>query len=195
MRTRLLATLIGAIATDTLLLYQIPVMVRAGLSLGTAAAVAGFRGLAQLAGRLPLGRLISRLGARTTIVVAYILGAVAALLLWVSGTLVLALVFSLMAGASIGALSSLQGIYTHELVDARHLGALLGTQQAVFGVGAALGPLLAGSLLEITRSYTPTILIVIIAFAAAAGVLVYGAMRERSPAARMTSSTRDEGLA
>ena len=188
MRTWLLATLIGGAAVDVLLVYQVPVMARAGLPLATAATVAGARGLAQLAGRLPLGRLIKQIGARNTLVVAYAIGAVGAPLLFASGTLALALVFSLFAGVSVGALSSLQGIYTHELVDPRQLGTLLGTQQAVFGVGGAIGPAVAGALLGATGSYSPTILIATAGFATGACLLLVGTTRTTRHAARATQT-------
>jgi len=164
------------------------VMARAGLPLATAATVAGARGLAQLAGRLPLGRLIKQIGARNTLVVAYAIGAVGAPLLFASGTLALALVFSLFAGVSVGALSSLQGIYTHELVDPRQLGTLLGTQQAVFGVGGAIGPAVAGALLGATGSYSPTILIATAGFATGACLLLVGTTRTTRHAARATQT-------
>jgi MFS family permease len=82
-RAWLLSALIGGTAVDTLILYQVPATARAGLPLGIAAAVAGFRGLAQLAGRLPLTALTSRFGARDTLVLAYAVSAAATLLLFV----------------------------------------------------------------------------------------------------------------
>ena len=187
MRAWLLATLISGAAVDALLVYQIPVMVRIGMPLGIAATVAGFRGLAQLAGRLPLGPLVGRLGARRTIVLAYVVGAIATPLLFASGTLALALAFALFVGASPGALSALQGIYTHELVDPRHLGALLGTQQALFEVGGAAGPAMAGVLLGATGSFTPMILLTTTGFVAAGCVLLIGAAPPRSPRAAQTT--------
>jgi predicted MFS family arabinose efflux permease len=180
MRTWLLATLISAAGVDALLVYEVPAMVRAGLTLTTAASVAGFLGLAQLAGRLPLRWVLGQLGACNTLVLAYFVSGTAALLMLVSGKLVLAILFSLLVGTSIGALSSLQGIYTHELVDPRHLGALLGTQQAFFGVGGAIGPALGGVLLEASRSYVPTILMITVVFAVAASVLFVAAGHERN---------------
>ena len=174
MRAWLLATLISGAAVDALLVYQIPAMVKLGLPLGVAATVAGFRGLSQLAGRLPLGPLIARLGTRRTIVLAYAVGAAAMPLLFASGTLALALAFALLAGAATGALSALQGIYTHELADPQHLGALLGTQQALFEVGGAAGPAVAGLLLGATGSSAPIVVTIVIGFVLAAGVLVGG---------------------
>ncbi len=173
-RAWLLATLIGGAAVDALIVYQVSVTARAGLALGVAAAVAGFRGLAQLAGRLPLTGLVNRLGARNTLVLAYTVGAIATLLLFVSGALAPALLMSLFVGASVGAVYTLQGVYAYELIDPRHLGMVLGIQQAVFEIGGAIGPVAAGALLGATGSYTPAITIITAGFAAAAGVLLLG---------------------
>jgi predicted MFS family arabinose efflux permease len=179
-RAWLAATLLGGAAVNALIVYQVPVTTRAGLPLGIAAAVAGFRGLAQLAGRLPLTALTGKLGARTTLVLAYTLAAAVTLLLFAGGTLAPVLVLSLLAGAAIGAVYALQGVYAYELIDPRHLGTLLGIQQAVFAAGGALGPLAAGALLGATGSYTPAVTIISAGFAAAA-VLLLG--RAPGPAA------------
>jgi MFS family permease len=180
-RAWLAATLVGGAGVNALIVYQVPVTTRAGLSLGIAAAVAGFRGLAQLAGRLPLTALTSRLGARITLVLAYALAAAVTLLLFAGGALAPVLVLSLLAGAAIGAVYTLQGVYAHELIDPRHLGTLLGIAQAVFAAGGALGSLTVGALLGATGSGTPAITIISAGFAAAAGVLLLG--RAPGPAA------------
>jgi MFS family permease len=180
-RAWLAATLTGGAAVNALIIYQVPVTTRAGLPLGIAAAVAGFRGLAQLAGRLPLTALTSKLGTRTTLVLAYTLAAAATLLLLAGGALAPVLVLSLLAGAAIGAIYTLQGVYAHELIDPRQLGTLLGLAQAVFTAGGALGPLTAGALLGATGSGIPAITIISAGFAVAAGLLLLG--RTSDPAA------------
>jgi MFS family permease len=182
MRAWLLSALIGGTAVDTLILYQVPATARAGLPLGIAAAVAGFRGLAQLAGRLPLTALTSKFGARDTLVLAYAVSAIATLLLFAGGTLLPALLLSLFAGASIGAIYTLQGIYAYELINPRHLGMLLGIQQAVFAIGGAAGPAAAAALLGATGSYTPAITIITAGFAAAAGILLLARTRNQTAA-------------
>ena len=188
-RAWLAATLIGGAAVNALIVYQVPVTTRAGLPLGIAAAVAGFRGLAQLAGRLPLTALTGKVGARTTLVLAYTLAAPVTLLLFAGGGLAPVLVLSLFAGAAIGAVYSLQGVYAYELIDSRHLGTLLGIQQAVFAAGGALGPAAAGALLGATGSYTPAVTIISAGFAAAAGVLLLG--RAPGPVEASDSSGQD----
>jgi MFS family permease len=185
-RVWVLATVVGAAAIDVLLVYQVSVMVSEGLALTTAATIAGLRGLGQLIGRIPLGFVIRRLGVRQTVVAAYCAAALAALLLYGSGNLATAALYALFAGASIGALSALQGIYTHELVDERHLGMLLGTQQAFFGAGGAVGPAVAGAVLASTGSYTPTIAITAAGLAFSACALTFGGVALRSDKAIVT---------
>ncbi len=184
-RAWLAATLIGGAAVNALIVYQVPVTTRAGLPLGIAAAVAGFRGLAQLAGRLPLTVLTSKLGARITLVLAYAIAAAVTLLLFAGGALAAVLVLSLLAGAATGAVYTLQGVYAYELADPRHLGTLLGIQQAVFAAGGALGPLTAGALLSTAGSVAPAVTVISAGFAAAAGVLLLG--RTPGPAAASDS--------
>lgn len=186
-RAWLAATLIGGTAVNALIVYQVPLTTRAGLPLGIAAAVAGFRGLAQLVGRLPLTTLTSKLGTRTTLALAYTLAAAVTLLLFAGGALAPVLVLSLLAGAAIGAVYTLQGIYAYELIDPRHLGTLLGIAQAVFATGGALGPLTAGALLGATGSGTPAVTIISAGFAAAAGLLLLG--RAPAPAAASDPAT------
>jgi predicted MFS family arabinose efflux permease len=168
----LLATVTGGAATDTMLTYQVPAMIAAGLSPATAAVITGIRGIAQLAGRLPLGRIIRRFGARRTIVAASILAAAAALTLLASRQVPAAVAYSLLGGASLGAISALQGIYTQQLVAPQDLGLLFGAQQAAYGAGGALGPALGATLLAVTSSYNPVIITIAVAFLASSAMLI-----------------------
>lgn len=188
-RRWVVATLISGAAVDVLLVYQVPAMTAAGLPLAAAATIAGARGFAQLAGRLPLTRILRRFGTRRAIVAAHVVAAVGSLLLIASGNLALALAYSLLAGASLGGLSALQGIYTHELVEARHLGILFGAQQALYGIGGAAGPILAGALLDATGSWALLLAGVAAAFVLAAVMLAAprAGRRDRIRAERFAS--------
>ena len=171
-RAWIAATFIGGAAADVMLVYQVPAMIAAGLPITIAAIVAGVRGFAQLAGRIPLTPTVRRLGARRSVVVAYVAAALAAVLLLASGNLIVALVYSLIAGASLGAISTLQGIYTQHLVEARHLSMLMGAQQAIFGIGGAVGPILAGALVDHTGSYLAMLLTTAVGFVATGIILL-----------------------
>ena len=168
------ASMISGAAIDIILVNQVPAMIAAGLSTAAAATIGGLRGLAQLGGRIPLTPLLRRLGTRTTIIVTFLVGAAGAALLLFSGHVATAVLYSLLAGASIGAVYTLQGIYTHELVGEANLGLVMGAQQALFATGGAAGPLLAGVLLQTAHSYTPALLITVIAFLIAAATIATG---------------------
>jgi MFS family permease len=86
-----------------------------------------------------------------------------------------------LAGTSVGAVYTLQGVYAYELIHPRHLGTVLGIQQAVFAIGGATGPASAGALLGATGSYAPAISFITAGFAGAAGVLLLG--QRHDPAA------------
>jgi predicted MFS family arabinose efflux permease len=154
-----LASLISGAAVDVILVYQVPVMIAAGLPIGAAATIGGIRGFAQLAGRIPLSPLLRRLGARQTIVVSFLAGGIGTLFLLASGHVAPAIAYSLLAGASIGAMYTLQGIYTNELVGQENLSLLMGAQGAVFAVGGAIGPVLAGTVFAATNSYVAVVLL------------------------------------
>ncbi|MBW3621640.1 MAG: MFS transporter, partial [Actinobacteria bacterium] len=79
--------LFAGVGTSVLLLYQVPAMVAAGLSLGVASSLAGARGLVQLAGRIPLPPVVRRIGSFFALRGALVLAAVGALILPFAGDL------------------------------------------------------------------------------------------------------------
>jgi hypothetical protein len=79
-----------------------------------------------------------------------------------------AIVCSLLAGASIGAMYTLQGIYTNELVGETDLSLLMGAHAAVFATGGATGPVLAGTVFAATGSCAPVVLLTAAALAMSA---------------------------
>ena len=83
-----LASLISGAAVDIILVYQVPVMIAAGLPIGAAATIGGMRGFAQLGGRMPLSAVLRRLGTRRTIVLSLTIAAAGTLLLLASGHVV-----------------------------------------------------------------------------------------------------------
>jgi MFS family permease len=170
-RRWVLASLISGAAVDVILVYQVPVMIAAGLPIGVAATIGGIRGFAQLGGRVPLSPLLRHLGTRQTIVASFLAGGIGTMFLLASGHVAPAIVYSVLAGAAIGAMYTLQGIYTNELVGQDNLSLLMGAQQAVFAVGGAAGPVLAGALFAATDSYVAVVLLTAAGLLAAALIM------------------------
>ncbi len=147
-----LATTGIGVAVGVILVYQVPLMIEAGLPLGTAAALAGARGAAQLGGRLPLHLLVKRFGARGSLQLAFGAIAIGLLLLAGSGYIPIAVGFVVVAGFGIGATSPLQGVYASELFAPDRLGESMGMIGMIFGLSGAAGPALVGIIADLTGS-------------------------------------------
>jgi MFS family permease len=179
------AVAMAGIAISTLLVYQVPLMVAAGLPLGTAASMAAVRGFAQLGGRLPLTPLLRLVGSRVALMIAFGAVAVSVLVLTKAGTVPIALVFALTAGFGIGAYSPLQGIFAEEIFDRETLGTTMGLYTAVMMLFGAIGPIVAGAVADATgeRRWAA----VLMATAAVCGIALMARtpeLRSRTPSHR-----------
>ncbi|UFU04275.1 MFS transporter [Ruania suaedae] len=169
---RLLALgIVGGAMMSVLLLFQVPAMVDAGLTLALASSLAGARGGFQLAGRLPLPWVLDRVPHRTVVRVCLLLFGLPALLLPFSGAWVAALAFVVLAGIGVGAYSTMESVYTVEFTEVRSVGLILGAFALARGVGSAIGPTLAGWTVDLTGTRTP-VLGALAALAVVAVVLV-----------------------
>ena len=141
---------LAGISFTTLLVYQVPVMVAAGLPLTTAATAAAVRGFCQLLGRVPLSPLVARVGSGGAVIAAMGALTTGGLILIVAGTTPVALLFAVIAGFGIGAWSPLQGIRANELFSTNTLGATMGLFTTVSSTAGAIGPALAGFIADTT---------------------------------------------
>lgn len=143
---------LAGVGVATILVYQVPAMTSAGLALGVASFWAGFRGFAQLGGRLPLMPLVQRLGVANTLRVAYVAIAVGAFALAFAGTQPLAAIYAVVAGFGIGAVSPLVGMHSKTVFGESSLGTAMGLVSLVFLVVGSIGPVLAGWIAEASGS-------------------------------------------
>ena len=164
-RLKLFATaaFLSSVAVSTLLVFQVPTMTWAGVSTATAAALASLRGLMQLAGRIPLLSAINRFTAPRLIVFSNFVLGISALFLLGSGNIALALLYVVMAGVTIGALSALDGVVAREIVQPKVFGTVMGGIGLIATLGGSLGPIFAGWLRDRFDSPVAPMLIVLIA--------------------------------
>ena len=155
-RRMLLVYMIAGTAFGSILVYQVPVMLAAGLSLGTAGAIGGFRGFCQIFGRVGLTGAIGRWGAQSLLITAYAVSAVGAMLLLVDHVAA-AWAFAFLAGAGLGATSPLQVIHSRSFFEEGDLGLLMGMQGAAIGMAGGVGPLAGGLLRDWLDSWDPVV--------------------------------------
>ncbi len=146
------ATAWFGVASGIVLVYQVPLMISAGLTVTAAASIAAGRGVAQFAGRLPIVWLTRSIGTRRSLQLAFGSLAVGIVLLAVARHPAIAVAYVLAAGFGIGATSPLQGIYAAELFDHNRLGHALGITTMILGMAAAAGPLVVAILSDLTGS-------------------------------------------
>ena len=166
-RRMFFAYIAGGVAFSMVVVYQVPIMTHAGLSLGVAGTLAGFRGLCQVLGRVGLTGALSRWGSAPLLLAAYTVSAVGMMLLLV-GEVAAAVAFAVLAGAGIGATSPLQAIHSRDRFAAADLGLLMGMQGAVLGLAGGIGPLVGGAIRDATGSWTWVIVVATASLALAA---------------------------
>lgn len=162
------AAFLSSVAVSTLLVFQVPTMTSAGVSTATAALLASLRGLMQLAGRIPLLAAINRFSAPRLIVIARVLLGISALFLLGSGNIALALIYIVLAGVTIGALSALDGVVAREIVQPQVFGTVMGGIGLIATLGGSLGPIFAGWLRDWFDTPVAPMLIVLVAACSAA---------------------------
>lgn len=174
------SSFVSSFGTSIVMVLQIPAMVAGGLERSTAASMASARGFAQLLGRLPLGRVLDTWSTRRVFVAAKLLVAVGAILLALSGNVVFAVLFVIVGGVGIGALSPLDGIYAREVLPEHDLGTLMGSMHLIGGFMAGLGPLVGALVIDLTdRTWTALVLSSLLLVVGAA-TLVTSPRRARS---------------
>jgi MFS family permease len=185
---RLLAAVgCASFASNALILHQVPALQAAGLSLAAASGYAGARGVLQITGRVGLDWLVRRLGLRGVAALAYAagaLGAGACCLALLGGPVhLLAALFALAAGFSIGLLSPTHGLLAAETYEDARLGTLSGMQQAVTSVAGAAGGWLTGLLVDSSGGYLQPMAAPAVAMLAAAAIIRSGTPVEAQAAA------------
>lgn len=151
-RRFLISQALAGVSVGTILVYQVPAMTSAGLALGAASFWAGFRGFAQLGGRLPLMPLVRKFGVANSLRIAYGAIAVGSLVLAFSGNQFLAGTYAIVAGFGIGAASPLIGMHSKNVFGRAGLGTAMGLVTLVFLIANAIGPVAAAWTADITGS-------------------------------------------
>lgn len=149
-RLNIAASFTTSIGVSVLLVFQVPTMKWAGLTAATAASLAGLRGVFQLAGRLPLPRLVAKSDSWRLLGVARFIVGVSCLIILASGNVVVAVLYVVVAGAAIGALSALDGMVSRDLLPPDDFGSLMGAMAFIYSIGSGVAPIIAGHLNDVT---------------------------------------------
>ena len=175
-RTRALWLLAASLTLFTLTLmmvmYHLVVYAEGlGISKVTAATFLSAIGGANIVGRLSVGVLSDRAGRKPLFVVCLLVQAAMMLWLMQSSSIWMFYVFAVAWGFAYGGVGPMIPAVTGELFGLRHMGSIFGLVILTMSVGGAVGPTLAGYIVDATGGYSVAFLIGAIAtFLSALGI-------------------------
>jgi predicted MFS family arabinose efflux permease len=162
----------GGMAT-ALSIHLVPLLTESGLTRGGAASIIALMGAAALTGQLVTGWLADRISSTILPVACFALPIAAYLLLLKGGGSVAALSLAvLLAGYASSATVTITTYLTSRYAGVRSFGSIYGVMSSCMGLGAGLGPLIAGGIYDRTGSYD-SFLLTGMALAAIAALLVF----------------------
>ncbi|MDG1196429.1 MAG: MFS transporter [Actinomycetota bacterium] len=157
-RRMLIAYGFGGFAYSTLLVYQIPIMVDAGVTLQTAASAAAFRGFMQIFGRVGIIGSFAIRKPAFAMQFAFLTAGIGSIFL-LSQNVISCFLYGAAVGIGLGAMTPLQAIYGQLVFKNEDLGLLMGMQHTVTSLSGAFGPLLAGATSDLFNTQKPTVVI------------------------------------
>ena len=138
---------------EKIIIHIVAAAIDAGLTPEKSAIILTLIGVANTTGRLLLGGLASRFGNKLIFVISLAVQVVALSLLVGANDLnafyVVGIVYGLAYGGSVPLVPTLTGSF----FGTRSMGSIWGTLNISYSTGAAVGPLLAGFIFDITGNY------------------------------------------
>jgi MFS family permease len=145
-----------------ILVHIAPYAVDIGISVMVAAGLLSIISGCSVIGRLSIGFIADRIEARRTL--AACLFVITLALIWIlfAREIWMFYVFAVVFGVAYGGIISLQSLIPAELFGLSSLGIIYGSLDLLSTTGAAVGPLLAGSIFDVTGSYRLAFLICLV---------------------------------
>ncbi|HSH69742.1 MAG TPA: MFS transporter, partial [Deferrisomatales bacterium] len=134
-------------------IHVVPYAVGMGVSLIDASLILSLMGLANILGRLVLGRLCDRVGPGALGVVCLLVQCGALLWLMVANQLWMLYLFGAVYGFLWGGAGTITTVLTVELFGTRSLGTIMGVMSGGWAMGAAAGPAIGGYVFDVSGHY------------------------------------------
>ena len=129
------------------------------ISPANAASILSIIGISSIVGKVGMGHVTDRIGSRLSWVIGFIIMAIALFWLTVAGEVWMFYAFAIIFGFAYGGCVSAEAPLIAELFGLSSHGVLLGLGSFIFTIGAAIGPLLAGYIYDVSSTYQQAFLI------------------------------------
>lgn len=154
-----------------IIVHVVPYATDMGINRTLAAGVLSVLGGVSIAGRLIMGSVIDRVGGRIALLGCYAIMFLAFILLQFAGNAPMLYLFAVVYGFAHGGLFTAVSPLVAELFGMRAHGLLYGTVIFAGTIAGAIGPTVAGAIYDLTGSYRPAFLLLIVLVLVAAGAI------------------------
>ncbi len=145
-----------------IMVHIVPHATDIGISATKAAGILAVLGGSGIVGRIAMGTLADRIGNKQTFIICYILIAANLTILLIAKELWLFYLFAAILGVAYGGFATMISPLVADLFGLRSHGVILGSTAFGATIGGALGPIVAGSIFDVTGSYQLAFIISII---------------------------------
>ncbi|MBI4300031.1 MAG: MFS transporter [Chloroflexi bacterium] len=188
LRTRAFWLLTMAVAQGMLVggainLHLVPYLSDRGLSDSTAVGIFSLYSIAGAGSSLFWGFAMERLSVRRSLIIIFVGSAVGTGILMLVDSPPLAVVFAILYGIAFGGHMVLISVVFAEYFGRRHVGAISGFAAPLERIANALGPVLAGFVYDVTKSYQIAFVIFLILYALSALWMILARRPVAAPAA------------
>jgi len=149
-----LATFLQTTISAAIAIHFVPLLIWSGVGRAEAAGIAALLGVGAIAGKIITGGLIDRVPGGLVPFVGFAMPSIAYFLLWQGHGSVPALaVATLIVGYASGSAFHMTAYLTTRYAGLAHFGKIFGIISCSLGLGAGIGPLVAGIAFDRTQSY------------------------------------------
>jgi len=165
-----IALALAYFASTAILLQHVAYLIARGYAPALAATLVGFFGIAYLPARWLVAVASKSVSTATQLAIAFALEAFGVVLLAFAQNIWWVVAYVAVFGMAYGATAPLRGAIVAERFGRRAYGTIFAAQNAIVGVFAALGPIVAGRLID-ASGYLPAFCACVAAFVAAAAIV------------------------
>ncbi len=144
---------------QAIMVHIVPHSTELGISATAAASIFVAIGGLSIVGRVVMGSTSDRIGSKSALIICFILATAALTWLLVAEEMWMFYLFAVVFGFAYGGLVAVQSPLVADLFGLSSHGVIFGVITFILGIGGAVGPVLAGSIFDITGSYNPAFLV------------------------------------
>lgn len=144
---------------QTIVIHIVPYATDLAISSIAAANILAIMGGLHIAGKVVIGIACDRMGSRSALITAFIIMIVALSWLQLAKELWMLYLFAVIFGFAWGGIATVMSPIVAELFGLRSHGTILGVLVFSWGIGATIGPIVAGHIFDVSGSYNTAFLI------------------------------------